>query len=212
MPSVANRRVRAERKPRSRYHHGDLRRALLNEAVRTIREDGVDALTLRTAGARLGVSRTAMYRHFADKSALLGAVATEGFRLLREKLSDAWTRGGRGVKGFAAMGVAYVDFAVDNPSHYRVMFGGFVRGECRDPELLTEARGAFQCLVDALVSLQQQQRVRADEPLRLAQFVWATVHGVAMLAIDGQLQNQGAKIDEVVAYAVDRIRTGIAVE
>jgi AcrR family transcriptional regulator len=203
---------RAARKPRTRYHHGDLRRALLNEAVRTIREDGVDALTLRTAGARLGVSRTAMYRHFADKSALLAAVATEGFRLLREKLTDAWIRGGRGVKGFAAMGVAYVDFAVDNPSHYRVMFGGLVRGECRDPELLAEARGAFEALVDALVSLQQQQRVRADDPLRVAQFVWATVHGVAMLAIDGQLQNQGAKVDEVVAYAVDRIRTGIATE
>jgi hypothetical protein len=108
------------------------------------------------------------------------------------------------------MGTAYVDFAVQNPSHYRVMFGGFVRGECRDPELLTEARGAFQSLVDALVSLQQQQRVRADDPLRLAQFVWATVHGVAMLAIDGQLQNQGAKVEEVVAYTVDRIRTGIA--
>src|SRR4029453_2381404 len=187
MQTGANQRARAARKPRSGYHHGDLRRALLNEAVRTIREDGVDALTLRAAGARLGVSRTAMYLHFADKSALLGAVAPEGFRLLREKLSDAWARGGRGVKGFAAMGVAYVDFAVDNPSHYRVMFGGFVRGECRDPELLAEATGAFQCLVDALISLQQQHRVRADGPLQLAQFVWATVHGVAMLAIDGQL-------------------------
>jgi len=202
-------KIRAARKPRNRYHHGDLRHALLNEAVRTIREDGVDALTLRSAGARLGVSRTAMYRHFADKSALLSAVATEGFRLLREKLSEAWSRGGHGVKGFAAMGVAYVDFAVENPSHYRVMFGGFVRGECRDPELLTEAKGAFQLLVDALVSLQQQNRVRADDPLRLAQFVWATVHGVAMLAIDGQLQTQGAKVDDVVAYAVDRIRTGV---
>jgi AcrR family transcriptional regulator len=212
MPTAPERKLRAARKPRNRYHHGDLRRALLNEAVRTIRQEGVDALTLRTAGARLGVSRTAMYRHFADKSALLAAVATEGFRLLREKLSDAWTSGGHGVQGFAAMGVAYVDFAVDNPSHYRVMFGGFVRGECRDLELLTQANGAFQSLVDALVSLQEQQRVRADDPLRLAQFVWATVHGVAMLAVDGQLQNQGAKVDEVVAYAVDRIRTGIAKE
>src|SRR5688572_10252488 len=71
------------RKPVSRYHHGDLRPALLEEAVRTIRKDGVEALTLREAGRRLGVSRTALYRHFADKSALLAAVAREGFQRFR---------------------------------------------------------------------------------------------------------------------------------
>jgi AcrR family transcriptional regulator len=63
------------RKRSAPYHHGDLRRALLEEAVRTIRDDGASALTLRAVGARLGVSRTALYRHFADKSALLNAVS-----------------------------------------------------------------------------------------------------------------------------------------
>ena len=77
---------------RDRYHHGDLRRALLDEALRTIQDDGVEALTLRTIGVRLGVSRTALYRHFTDKRALLSAVATEGFRLLTERLLDAWER------------------------------------------------------------------------------------------------------------------------
>ena len=74
---------RAARKPRRPYHHGNLRRALLDEALATIRAEGVDGLTLREIGARLGVSRTALYRHFADKRALLTAVATEGFRTLR---------------------------------------------------------------------------------------------------------------------------------
>src|SRR4051812_11425575 len=102
---------RAARKPPRAYHHGNLRRALLDEALATIRAEGVDGLTLREIGARLGVSRTALYRHFADKRALLTAVATEGFRALRERLVAAWD-GGRDEAAFRAMGVAYVRFAV----------------------------------------------------------------------------------------------------
>src|SRR5512134_2762303 len=107
--------ARAGRKPHRSYHHGNLRRALLDEALATIRAEGVDGLTLREIGARLGVSRTALYRHFVDKRALLTAVATEGFRRLREQLVTAWEEGGRGPAAFRSMGVAYVRFAVENP-------------------------------------------------------------------------------------------------
>src|SRR5215510_7095962 len=96
---------------KNRYHHGDLRRALLEEAVRTIRDDGAAALTLRAVGARLGVSRTALYRHFADKSALLNAVSEDGFNRLGDALERAWADPGGSVKGFEAMGHAYVHFA-----------------------------------------------------------------------------------------------------
>src|SRR5262245_4032019 len=113
------------KKPARRYHHGNLRRALLDQALATIASEGVEGLTLRDIGARLGVSRTALYRHFTDKRALLEAVATEGFKSFREALVGAWQGGGGGLPGFNAMGIAYVRFAVDNPSHYRVMFGGF---------------------------------------------------------------------------------------
>src|SRR5215218_5617032 len=106
---------RPARKPRRPYHHGNLRRGLLDEALSTIRAAGVEALTLREIGARLGVSRTALYRHFADKGALLAAVATEGFRTLREQLTWAWVDGGRDRGAFDAMGVAYIRFAIDSP-------------------------------------------------------------------------------------------------
>src|SRR5215475_10955985 len=86
------------------YHHGDLRRALLDEALRTIQAHGVEHLTLRTVGERLGVSRSALYRHFADKQALLTTVGKEGFRELRQTLADAWEQNGRGRAGFRAMG------------------------------------------------------------------------------------------------------------
>ncbi|HEX6536766.1 MAG TPA: TetR/AcrR family transcriptional regulator [Gemmatimonadaceae bacterium] len=199
---------RAPRQSRRPYHHGNLRRALLDEALATIREEGVDGVTLREIGARLGVSRTALYRHFADKRALLMAVATEGFRTLREQLVAAWEEGGRGDAAFEAMGVAYVRFAVANPSHYRVMFGGFVDPVARDPELAAEAGGAFQALVDALATLRHAGIVRDDDTVLMARFVWAVVHGVAMLAIDGQLREPGA-VDELLRYAIERLRAGI---
>lgn len=201
-------RARPRRKPRDRYHHGDLRRALLDEALRTIQQDGVEALTLRTIGVRLGVSRTALYRHFTDKRALLSSVATEGFRLLTERLLNAWKAGG--IRGFNAMGVAYIRFAMGNPSHYRVMFGGFVDDGPRDDDLTRESTAAFQALVDAIVALQQDGAVRKDDALQLAQFIWAVVHGVSMLIIDGQLAHHRAPIDDLIQFAVERINTGVA--
>lgn len=195
-------------KPRRPYHHGNLRRGLLDEALATIRDSGIEALTLRDIGARLGVSRTALYRHFADKRALLTAVAAEGFLTLRTELLTAWDSGGRGPAAFEAMGAAYIRFAVANPAHYRVMFGGFVDATSCDPALATEAAGAFQALADALAALQQSGIVRGDDTLTMARFVWAVVHGVAMLAIDRQLPEPGA-VEQLVQYAIAHVGTGI---
>jgi AcrR family transcriptional regulator len=207
---VRSRLPKARRKRADRYHHGDLRRALVEEAARTIGVDGVAGLTLRGVGHALGVSRTALYRHFEDKSALLAAVAGEGFRTFRLALVDAWERAGGGARGFEAMGLAYVRFALTHSSHYRVMFGGLVDAGGKYPELSTEAAGAFEALVGALVSLQAEGIVRRDDPRALAQFVWAAVHGVAMLAIDGQLQHQERPAEDVARYAIERIRAAIA--
>ena len=202
-------RARPSRKKAARYHHGDLSRALLQAALRTIRREGVEAVTLRGVGKDIGVSRTALYRHFADKSALLRAVAREGFRMLRLALIEAWERDGKGRPGFEAMGEAYVRFAVDNPSHYRVMFGAAVLGTAADPDLEREGAAAFQALVDAIVEQQRDKLIVNDPPLQLALHIWSLVHGVAMLAIDGRLEHTGVDIGTLTRYSIDRARTGI---
>jgi AcrR family transcriptional regulator len=199
------------KKPAKPYHHGDLRRALLDEALRTIQMHGVEHLTLRTVGERLGVSRSALYRHFADKQSLLATVGKEGFRKLRQTITDAWEQNGRGRPGFHAMGKAYVQFAVAHPSHYRVMFGGFIESAAKDDHFVAEARAAFQVLVDALVEQQNAGDIRKDDPVLMAHFVWAIVHGSAMLVIDGQLP-EAAQAGELEDYALERLEASISQE
>ena len=201
---------RPRRKRAGQYHHGDLRRALIEQALRTIDAAGAEGLTLRGVGAALGVSRTALYRHFADKEALLAAVAREGFRLLREALLAAWEKDGRGGAGFEAMGGAYVRFAIEHPSHYRVMFGRFVESGDRDADLASEAEGAFGALVDALTALQRDGLARAEDPLLQARFVWSVTHGIAMLVIDGQLRCGDEDAAALSRYAAERLRYALS--
>jgi len=197
-------------RPRRAYHHGDLRRALLREAARAIRTDGPDGVTLRDVGRRLGVSRTALYRHFADKSALLAYVAREGFQTFSRELKVAWDAGGGGIAGFQAMGAAYVRFALANQAHYRIMFGRFKDLCSSDAALAADASASFQVLVDALVSLQRTKTIRAGNPEELGRYIWATMHGVAMLAIDGQLGSDRAAADSLTHFAIARLTTAVA--
>jgi AcrR family transcriptional regulator len=202
---------RRRRKRAGTYHHGDLRRALVEEALRTIQASGVESLTLRGIGGKLGVSRSALYRHFSSKQALLAGVGREGFRTLRLALTSAWEEHGKGREGFEAMGAAYVRFAVAHSSHYRVMFGRFSESCSKDAGFVQEATAAFQVLVDSLVEQQQAGLVRPDDPVILARFIWSVVHGISMLAIDGQLRGLDERGEALNRYAAERIRDAIKV-
>jgi AcrR family transcriptional regulator len=194
----------AARPRRRAYHHGDLPRAMVEAAVRTIQAEGVAALTLRGVGATLGVSRTALYRHFADKRALLDAVAAEGFRTLKTALDAAWAGARPGPRRLDPMGLAYVRFALEHPSHYRVMFSGEGAGPVQDES----GAQAFQVLVDAIAAQQAAGHFVRDEPQALALYIWSVVHGVAMLALDGRLPPDVEALD-LAALANERIRSGI---
>jgi AcrR family transcriptional regulator len=188
-----------------KYHHGDLRRALIDAALQLIAEQGVSGLTLREVAQRVGVSRMAPYRHFEDKSTLLAAVAQEGFRALRTYLNSASDRADpKPLERLQGIGVAYVRYAVANPAHYRVMFGSFFGDQQTYPELYGEATDCFGVLVQTVVECQQLGCIRSGEPKEVAQVLWSLVHGLSMLLIDGQLPAMGCAPVEDLAIAATR--------
>ena len=112
------------RKRAASYHHGDLRDALMRAARTILEKDGLAELSLRGVARAVGVSPAAPYHHFADKHALLTAVATQGFAALRSEMITRMAKETDPVARLDASGVGYVVFAVDNPALFRLMFGG----------------------------------------------------------------------------------------
>ncbi len=170
------------------YHHGDLRRALLDAASGVLTSDGVAALTLRGLASRVGVSRTAPYRHFADKSALLEAVAAEGFERLQAVVGNAREAGADTPEAFVRLAQAYVGFALKHPAHYRLMYGREAISRRQRPALQEAADALYAELVGALTEAQEAGVMRAGDPEPLASVAWAQVHGLAMLLVEGQME------------------------
>ncbi len=170
------------------YHHGDLRAALLAEAAAMIAEGGAASVTMRAIGQRLGVSRAAPYRHFADKTTLLVAVATDGFNRLKGRLQAIDGGGLRsGVERFRRMGEEYVRFAVENPAHYRLMYGKEALTRQDRPELREPAIALFEQLVGVIQAHQRSGGIKRQDPRAQAYVAWSAVHGLASLWIEGHI-------------------------
>jgi len=192
------------------YHHGDLERSLVEAALVTIREEGVQALTLRSVGARLGVSRTALYRHFDDKQALLARVAAEGFKRFHEALATAVARASaKRANPMPAMAAAYMRFALSNPSHYQTMFSGVLTDWSRYPELVRHAEGAFNVLLDTIRGEQQQKRMAPGDPLDLAEITWALSHGLATLGLARQLRRTRGQLQDLAVLGSTVLENGL---
>ena len=193
---------------KARYHHGDLRQALVDAAVTLITEEGFGALTLREVARRAGVTHAAPYRHFADKEALLEAVAQQGFRAMAQEMRERMAKAPAGpLEQLSAAGVAYVLFAVRHPPHFRVMFGPhFTRPLKPDPSE-DEGANAFALLVRCIEAGQAAGVLRPGESRRLTLAAWSMVHGLASLFVDRQLQEavQGAEAAEALAVVQTRL-------
>ncbi|MEV6055575.1 TetR/AcrR family transcriptional regulator [Streptomyces sp. NPDC052107] len=178
------------------YHHGDLRAACLRAASELLEESGSGGLSLRAVARRAGVSPTAPYRHYADRDALVSAVATEGYRELAGHLTTAHPSPSA-PDDLAAVAIAYVRFALEHPALFRVMFA-----EPCDPgnDDRATATAAVSEYVTALV---RRAFPDATGPDALATAVWALVHGLAFLHLDGKLD---ASTPEVVA---DQVRAAV---
>lgn len=165
--------------PKATYHHGDLPATCVSAAMELLEESGESALSLRAVARRSGVSPAAPYRHYADREALVSAVAALGYRELAERLAAAHPSPAT-PEQLTRVAVAYVQFALDRPALFRLMFGE----PCdRDNDERTAAT--------ATVTLYLREIVRrvfpAADPDAMATATWALVHGLAFLHLDGKL-------------------------
>jgi AcrR family transcriptional regulator len=176
---------------RGRYHHGDLRNALVETAARLVAERGPEGFSLREAAREVGVSPGAAYRHFADKAALLVALAIDGHARLATALERSIAKlpapgtAGHAVASLEATGLAYVEFALANPSHFRVMFGPCVEAEGFEPGCAASGRDAYQILSDVLDALVAREVIPAPARAGAEIVAWSAVHGFASLLVDG---------------------------
>ena len=171
------------------YHHGDLRKALLDEAARLLREEGEAGLSMRKLAGHAGVSRTAAYHHFKDKQELLCAIAEEGFRRFRAvfhptDIEPDDTVNEQRIQRFVK---DYIDFATGQSEYYDLMFGSNLwKTEGLTATLTAEAHSAFRGYVDGIRQWQKQGSIaNSIDPLRYAQVSWSTLLGMSRLLIDG---------------------------
>ena len=186
---------RPRRKPEETYHHGDLRRALVAEALRSVERRGIEELSLRALARALGVSPRAPYRHFATKEDLLAAVAAEGFRISAAFTASRVANATGPVARLQSAVEAHVLFAVDHPAAFRVMYAPYEAVRESAPELLA-ARAAGHAAMMALIrECQGAGALRAGDPMQLALALWSTMHGLAVLLVEGQLGRFDRPVD-----------------
>jgi AcrR family transcriptional regulator len=167
---------------------GDLRQRIIDASVELLEQEGIGGLSMREVARRAGVSHQAPYHHFADRAAILGAIAEDGFRALLARFHEAAARPAKNVFArFEHAGIAYVEFAIERPAHFRVMFR---------PELVNVADcpGARKAGDDAFAWLQQMVGQCFEAGLDLGESrdavtvtAWSMVHGLACLLLDGPL-------------------------
>jgi AcrR family transcriptional regulator len=192
------------------YHHGDLRAELLRQALTLIVEKGLEALTLRALARAAGVSHTAPYRHFSDKTALISALADEGFRALTDQIQGlARETGLDPLERFKNSSKAYIHFAITNPAYYSVMFSSPVLSLGRGHLQLESAKKSFQLLVEEIIECQRLGLMRAGDPLTFAVASWSMIHGAAALLADGLIDSETVEIDAVATHIVSVLCCGL---
>ncbi|MEO9598956.1 TetR/AcrR family transcriptional regulator [Parasphingorhabdus sp.] len=182
------------------YHHGDLRSATLQLGMERLESQEQPELGLRALARDLGVSATALYRHFPNKDALLDALALEGLNRLGRNQAEAGAAAGGGRAGFAEVGATYVDWAVEHPALLRLIYTrvGKVDVDIDDPSAMGEA---FHQLRKGIAAAMPEGLTPEDRTVATLR-AWSLVHGLAMLILDGQVDYDPAMVRNIVRTSV----------
>jgi AcrR family transcriptional regulator len=172
-------------KAKGAFHHGDLRWALLRAASQLLEREGTAGVGLRAAARLAGVSQTAPYRHFPDREAILAALAEQGLTTLGDRMASAAREAGDPVAALTAIAETYVALAAERPHLFRLLFGPEVADKARYPAVRAAGLRAFDVLIEAIGAGQRAGVVRAGEATELALGLWAAIHGIALLLLDG---------------------------
>jgi AcrR family transcriptional regulator len=186
----------AEARP---YHHGDLRRALIDAARRLLESEGPSALSLRAVAREAGVSPAAPYHHFKDKGELLDAVAGEGWMMLDQAIVAAKASAPSIHAAMTEIGVAYVCFATNNPALYRVMYDT-ARDKEAFPDKMQDGDDSAYCKVrDTLVEAGADPRAAVD--IELATIAaWCSAHGLAEMSGFKQFEHLKEELGGEIAF------------
>lgn len=197
---MQRRPIAGRHKGGARYHHGDLRAALILTAREALRTEPPEAIQLKALAVRIGVSQPAPYKHFDGRDALLVAVAADGFDRLQMVLATA-ERDGAAQTPLAHLCQAYVDFGLDNLGVYRLMFSRKILASS-DGRLAAAADASFELMARHVAS-----QVSSDRATTAAVSIWATLHGVVMLEADDLLsgpRKRGVTATDVVGEILAR--------
>ena len=198
---------------RTKFHHGDLRNALIQSGLEILAEQGIHGLSLRKVAKSAGVSEAAPYRHFKHKEALLAAIAEQGFIRLSERLESTEEQfADDPATLFYQSCRTYIDFAQERPHSMRIMFRFRQTENLPEyPELQDAADEAFSYLIDMVEYCQQEGLARQGHPLPLALAAWSTVHGLSMLLIDDCISPdvfEGSSQDAMIQSTLDTLLAG----
>lgn len=191
----------------NRYHHGNLKEELIKTALEILNTGGIQSITLRKIGDRLGTSRSAIYRHFKNKEALMKQVILSGLDELDRLIEPVFSNENFSLlERFHAMGLCYISFAISNPHLYRLIFGQtmlkereevivdkranlhkLLHGDSSDELMQAEQSNGFHKLVSIIIQAQEEKVFKEGDPVLIATAIWALLHGLASLAIDGHL-------------------------
>lgn len=202
---------------RKTYHHGDLKNALIKAGIRILSKEGVAGLSLRKVASKAGVSHTAPYAHFADKQALIAAISTEGYRMLYERIATVTRRyEGDPLKQLVEASWAYVEFALDEPDHFRITLSGVVEKEKDYPAFVEISQKGFATVVE-ITEACQLAGILDEGPADLtALSVWGLVHGIASLILDGQVSHSildRMSVRDLLIYSLNQVtRVRIPIE